>query len=122
MSIEPKIMARLKLTVPSVADRVYWLGALQGATLPYLTLSEISPGREYSHDGYSGIKRPRWQVSVFGSNYVQAKQTAEEVVAGMESWQADGVRVATVAGQADLYEEDTKIYHVPVSFFIHYEE
>lgn len=120
--LEPKIMARLKAEVPSVNERVNWQGDHQGRETPYLIISEVSAGREYSHDGYSKIMRPRWQVSVYGSSYIEAKTAAKEVIAAMEGWAADGIRFAPVAGSVDLYEEDTKLHHIPVDFFIYYDE
>lgn len=122
MSLEPKIMARLKAEVPLVGGRVNWPGALQGMATPYLVVAKISSDRDYTHDGYSGLSRPRYQVSVFAPAYVEAKQTAEEVIAAMESWKADGIRFAPVAGEQDFFVEAAGLYHVPVDFFIHYEE
>ena len=122
MSLEPKIMARLKAQVPAVSERVYFNVATQGVTRPYLVVSKVSDTREYAHDGYSGIRRPRIQVSVYGDAYVQANMAAAEVIAAMESWQADGIRFAPAAGMMDIYEEDTGLHHVPVDFFIHYDE
>ena len=121
--LEPKIMARLKAEVPSVGQRVNWHGgALQGTTRPYLAISEVSAPRDYTHDGYSGLTNPRWQISVYGDSYVQARQTAAEVVTAMETWKADGVRFAPAMNKIDLHEEDTGLYHVAVDTIIYYEE
>jgi len=122
MSLEPKIMARLRAEVSAVGERVYFGVATQGVARPYLVVSKVSDVREYSHDGYSGIRRPRYQLSVYGDAYVQAKVAAEEVIEAMEGWQADGIRFAPVAGVMDMFEEDTGLHHVPVDVFIHYDE
>ena len=102
--------------------RIYALVAPQGVTKPYLVYSKVSPGRDYTHDGHSGLSRPRMQVSCYGTTYGSAKAVAVEVIAAMDAWFSGGVTFAPIAGEQDLYEPDTGLYHVPVDFFIHYAE
>lgn len=101
--------------------RVYGATAPQSVVKPYIVYHKLSPGREYSHDGFSKLSRSRVQISCYGETYGSAKQVAAQVIAAMESWQAGGVRFAPLAGEQDLFEQDTGLYHVPVDFFVHFE-
>ena len=120
--IEPKIMTRLKENVASVSDRVHWPSAPQGTLTPYVTVNEVSDAREYSHQGYSDLRRTRWQINVYAQTYVQAKQTAAEVITAMENWRGDGIHFTPLQNKLDLYEDATSLYHIPLDFFIYYKE
>ena len=101
--------------------RIAFVKALQGLPPPYLTIAKVSEQKDYTHDGASGLTRPRFQINVFANTYPQAKLAAVEVKEAMDNWQADGIRFAPLQNEIDLYEEDTKLHHVPLDFFIHYE-
>ncbi len=122
MSIEPKILRYLRNNVRVVRDRVYFPPGPQGGVLPYLTVRKISEVKDYTHDGPSGLSALRFQVSVFGKNYVDAKRAAVDVKTAMDSWRADGIKFAPLENETDLYEESTKLYHIPLDFFIQYQE
>lgn len=122
MSIEPKIMSYLKANVPAVNERIHFVKAIQGTAFPYIVLSKVSEQKDYSHDGASGLARPRFQVSVFGDAYVGTKLAAVEVKEAMDSWNADGIKFAPLQNEIDLYEEDTGLYHVPLDFFLYYQD
>lgn len=57
-------------------DKVHWGIAPQGTPLPYLILTKITPGREYTHDGADATGNPRTQFSAYGN-------TAAEALAGL---------------------------------------
>jgi len=98
--------------------RVYGKTAPQNVIVPYILYFKTSPSRDYTHDGFSGLHRPRIQISCFANTYGQVKAMAKEVVEAVEAWSPP----AFVAGEQDMFEEDTGLYHVPVDFFIHYED
>ena len=122
MSLEPKIMTRVKAGVPLVSSRVEFVDAPASTPRPYITFAEISPGREYSHQGYSSIRKPVFRFNVWADSYVSAKQTAEELIDTLESWFADGVQGAFLESKVDMKEEDSSFYHTALTFSINYKE
>lgn len=120
--IETALYSRLTTYAPLealISTRVYAVAPPQDVVLPYCVCSKVSNQRQYSHDGYSSLQRPRIQVSCFATGYLIAKQIAEQVIAALESWPgADNVQAAFMENEIDLYEQDTKLYHVPVDFLI----
>jgi len=79
--MEEALTARL-LAAPGVAaifgDAIHWGIAPQGTPLPYLVLTIITPGREYTHDGADQTGNPRTQFSAYGN-------TAAEALAGQKA-------------------------------------
>lgn len=122
MSLEPKIMAYVRANVPLVNNRVEFVDAPQGTATPYITLAELSPGREYSHQGYSDIRKPAFRFHVWADSYVSAKQTSEESIEALESWYADGIQGAFLVAKVDMKEDDTSFYHTSMTFLINYKE
>jgi hypothetical protein len=102
--------------VALVSTRIYPLVAPQNATKPYITYSRISTQREYSYSGYSNLQRVRFQISCYAETYAAAKAIAIQVMAAVEAWTA--VQAAFVENQTDLFEKETKLYHVPVDIFV----
>ena len=122
MSLEPKIMTYVRANVPLVNDRVEFVDAPQGTARPYITFAELSPGREYSHQGYSSIRKPAFRFNVWADSYVSAKQVSEELTEAMEGWYADGIQGAFLAAKVDMKENDSKFYHTSMTFLINYKE
>jgi len=119
VSIEAVLFERLKAGVPLVNNRVYGATAPQSVAKPYIVYHKLSPGREYSHDGFGGLARPRIQVSCYGQNYDNVKDVAEEVIATLEAWPGvDSVDAAFIESEIDLYESDTGLYHCAVDVFL----
>lgn len=59
-------------------EAVHWGIAPQGTPFPYLVLTVVTPGREYTHEGADPTGNPRTQFSAYGN-------TAAEALAGMEA-------------------------------------
>lgn len=118
MSLETKLYQMLS-THPglSILTDVFPVIAPENTKAPYCVYEQVSGGREYTHQGYAGLKRPRVQISCYGSTYEQAKEVAAQVTAAMENW----VYPCFQAGESDGFEEDVGLYHVPVDFYINYE-
>lgn len=107
--------------VALVDTRIYPLVGPQKVTAPYCTYQKISPGRMYSHSGFSGLSKPRMQVSCYGSTYAQVKAVAAQVIAAVEAWPgASNIQAAFVENELDMYDPETGLYHVPVDFFVQY--
>lgn len=125
MSIEEDLYAYMSTyagLTELVGTRIYPLVAPQNVQKPYCTYQKISTGRQYSHSGYSGLQRPRMQVSCYAETYSQAKAVAAQVVAAVEAWSAANARVqaALQENEQDFYDEETKLYYVPVDIFCYY--
>ncbi|HBV97778.1 MAG: hypothetical protein JL50_02945 [Peptococcaceae bacterium BICA1-7] len=102
-----------------VADRIYPLVAPQDVEKPYCVYMQVSNTRIHSHSGYSGLQRPRMQVSGIAETYPEAKAVADQVTAALEAWPgADNVKAAFFQNETDLYEEETGLFIVSVDFFI----
>ncbi len=116
--IEHLLFDRLKDQVTNVSERIYPSIAPSGTTKPYLTYSLISPGRVYGHEGFAELSQSRYQVSVFTDSYASAKATAKQVKDAFEGWKSGDMRGSQLAGESDLYEHDTKTYHIPLDFWV----
>lgn len=115
--IEEILFGRLKSQVTNVSNRVYPNAAPAGTDRPYLVYKKISPGPVYSHDGYS-VSESRYQVSVFADNQGSAKATAIQVKDGFYNWRTSEVQGVLLAGEVDLYNDDTKTHHIPIDFWV----
>ena len=120
MSIQGTLIAYLKANVPAVSSRVYPLKAPDTPICPYIVLYRISNERLMSHQGYMGMARIRWQISVFDSDYTRGRGVADAVVTAMEAWPGveSAVGYSLHAGETELYEPDTGRYHIPVDFMV----
>src|SRR3546814_7924199 len=76
--MEEALTARLIAAATIFGDAIHWGIAPQGTPLPYLVLTIITPGREYTHDGADATGNPRTQFSAYG-------RTAVEALAGQEA-------------------------------------
>lgn len=110
-----------------VGDRIYPLVAPKDTPLPYLVCTKVSGPRKYTHQGKSGLQRPRMQVSVYGERYFTSgstpgvKDMAETVMAVIEAWpNAEGVKIAQIEDEKDLIDPDTKLPYIPIDFFVNY--
>ena len=112
-----------------IGERLYYVKAPQNVTKPYVVFFKASGPREYSHDGASKLARPRFQFSCFATTYDQAKQIAEAIRAAIEAFSgtmggAGGVEVGSCfcINESDIYEEDTRLFHVAVDYLIWHKE
>jgi len=95
--------------------------APQNTTKPFCVYQLISPNREYSHSGYSGLSKPRVQISCYAETYDGAHAVADKVIEAVEAWPgATNIQAAFIDNQQDMYDSETDLYHVPVDFIVHY--
>lgn len=124
MSIETELYTYLSTyagLTALVSTRIYPLVAPQKIQEPYCTFQKISSSRQYSHGGYSGLQRPRMQVTCYAPTYEAAKAISVQVIAAVEAWPgAANIQATFVENETDLYNPDTELYQVPVDFFCYY--
>jgi len=90
--------------------KVYNIKALQEEETTYITITLISKTRKEL-----GARRYRIQFSVFAKSYGQAKTIANTIENKLQD--VDGLNDVFAVypeNQLDLYNEVTKIYHIPV--------
>jgi len=112
-----------------IGERLYYVKAPQDVAKPYVVFLKASGPREYSHDGASKLARPRFQFSCFAMTYYEAKQIAEAIRAAIEAFSGTmggtgGVEVGSCfcINESDIYEEDTRLFHVAVDYLIWHKE
>lgn len=90
------------------------------ATTPYIVYSIISDVSNYTHAGFDQTGTARVQASCYSTvSYASAANLADSVVTILNSAPGNyGVDIAHKDNEMDLYEEDSKAYHVPVDFRI----
>lgn len=89
MSWRGDLLARLRTDAPLaglLGTRMAWFEAARDwATLPQLVLQEISPGREYTHDGPDCLDGPRVQFDIYAADGVRAEAVEAALLACMEA-------------------------------------
>ncbi len=72
------------------------------------------------------VSYPRYQFSCFSTRYGEAREIAALIRAALQRYKGNmgGIRVVQGVwmGSRDLYEEDTKLYHIATDFKIIYRE
>jgi hypothetical protein len=117
VSFETALYNRLSSQLSTtVGTRIYPGIAPQNTTTPYIVYLKVSAGKEYSHGGSVGLSRDRVQVGVFSTGYLTAKSVVSKVVTAMEG--STVFQASFKANELDIYESETKMFHVPVDFFV----
>ena len=120
MSWRTDLIVRLRAdagVAAALGTRVAWIEA--GGTwsaYPQLVLHEISPGREYTHDGPDGLDRPRVQFDVWGQGIAQLEAAEAALLTVME---AGGDQGATRFHEAALEDRETGVEDLSDQVRIH---
>lgn len=74
------------------STRIAWFEAGRSwvDTFPQLVMQEISPGREYTHDGPDGLDQPRVQFDIYAATGVSAEAVEAVLLALMEAGGTQG--------------------------------
>lgn len=114
-----------------VDSRIYPLLLPQNPTFPAVTYSRVATTRLHAFER-SFFPHPRFQFNCWAMNttdksgYEIAKDVAEQLVAALNLyWGAMGdetVQASFIDDQHDLYDPDTKVWHVVVGAVIWHEE
>lgn len=113
-----------------VGQRVYPVVAPAKATLPAITYQRISGMRVQSHDGPTGLARPRFQFACMAKTYSGAKTLANAVRRCLDGYggTTDGVRAFVILLQMEMdvysYEDDeaASSFTVLVDFVVWHSE
>lgn len=99
---------------------VYGGIAPSSAVTPYIVFTLVSDVSNYTHAGFDQTATARVQVSCYSTvSYASAANVAGAVIAALNSAPGNyGIAIAHKANEMDLYEEESKVYHVPVDFMI----
>lgn len=103
-----------------VGDRIYVLKLPQNPTYPAVTFFKASNPRHHDLD----IAYPRFQFDVWAASYEAAKNVADEIRKALQREKGDWSGIKVIQGvylnEIDLYEDDTKIYHIVSDYKIIY--
>ena len=122
-------LAGVSAVADLVDDRISWFARVRGDGVPALSLGKISPGREWTHDGPSGLDRPRVQIDHWAATETEAVALARAVQAEMEV-QADvaGTRFHPAMldgeGWTDEGEQDggAPLFRISRDYFFYHEQ
>ena len=117
-----QLYQRLLNNIATVGNRVFTSTAQQGAETPYAVLKLVSDVKDYTHNGASGLKTDRYQVSVFGESLTTARTAIEEATTTLEAYKTNGVSSIFRVNRIEVYEVDTNLYHVAADFIIRHKE
>lgn len=86
MTLPGALRARLlaNATIAGLVNKIAWGGVPQGTTLPYVRLSKVAPGRDWTHDGPIALVNPRFQADIWAATDVSAQAIADALQAEME--------------------------------------
>lgn len=98
MSMEANLVARLAANagVSAAVGRlsgiasISWGLPIQGAPLPWLVITKIDPGRDYTHSGADGLDGPRLQFDALGETQDAALALANAVMTAIETGGTQG--------------------------------
>jgi len=105
-----------------VGQRITPLVLPQTEVLPAVTYQEISTAPYNQLGGRSKASQVRLQVNVFAKSYQEAFNISKAILDVLESY--SGVSAAlqinyiSYAGKRDLYEEDSRLYHIASDYSI----
>ncbi len=124
--IETALNTKLRQVITEVNNRVYPVKRPQDSLLPALAYRRVSGERTHSHQGYSGLARPRLQITVYSNSYGEAKTIQDKIKTELDgtsgTWGNTKIQSCLFAGEAENYTDDSGVDEVSVDFFIAYNE
>jgi len=124
-ALKTHLLSKTALTA-LVGQNIFYLGEVpQGVTEPYVVFFKVSTTREHSFSGSSQLARARFQFSVFSDSYYEAKQIVEQLQVALQGVTGNigdspyvNVGAILYENEQDLYETETKLYHIAVDYMI----
>lgn len=105
-----------------VGQRVYPLVVPEGASLPAIVYRRISTERVYSHDGFSGLAKPRFQFSCVSTHYSEARAVANALRSLLNGRIGPGLQGVYAETEYDDYDHTDRTFTTHIDFFIWYTE
>lgn len=103
-----------------VGTRIYPVHMPLGADVPNITIHEISGPEDY----VTGHGYPRYQISCWSETFTEATTIKKAVKASLNRFKGIvyGLNIQNISflDSVDLYEEESKLYHIPLDFQIVY--
>ena len=103
-----------------VSTRIYPVHMPLDATIPNITIHEISGPEDY----VTGHGFPRYQISCWSESFSGAKAIKDAVKACLNRYKGivSGLDIHNISylNSEDLYEEEVRLYHIPMDFQIVY--
>jgi hypothetical protein len=104
--------------------RCHWGIAPQGSVVPFVVLTRVSGGRDYTTDQLSGPTAARVQADIYGATYGETKILARRVIAALSGARHGRITAAFVDSERDLPATDAKgnatQHRTSVDFMIHH--
>ena len=98
--------------------RFYPIMAPLKTVTPYCVFFQISPGRTYTHNGFTGFQKATYQISCFHTTQDGAVALSSAVIAALEAWNTSTIKGVFIEEERWLYEEETKFFHIPITFTV----
>ena len=126
MTIEQAVYTKLNESPSLASGRIYPVVAPQGADFPYIVYEKISGVRQQHLDSVSHHARPRFRIHTYAKTYAEVKTITNSMRERLDQFRGtvSGVviKATTIENEVDSFEEDNRIYHTALDFFIsHYE-
>ena len=101
--------------------RFYPIKAPLNTATPYCVFQQISPGREYTHNGYANFQKATYQISCFHTTQDGVVALSSAIIAALEGWNTSSVKAVFIDEERWLYEEETRFFHAAITFTVVYE-
>lgn len=121
------IEAALQAVLSTVEAKTYAFKLPSGAKLPAITFFKVSGPRDQTQEGPSGLVAARFQVSLWGANYTDAKKLSQKVrfaLDGYRNQDINGVRIDGVElmNEMDGNEPEPNVFQTILDFRVKYAE
>jgi|CZCB01.1.fsa_nt_gi hypothetical protein len=126
MLIQTKIRQYLSTKtalVELVGTRIYPGYLPDSVVYPAISYSRVSNVRPRVKDGHIKEARPRFQFDVWAESYLEAGEIERHLIAALDNLTiVDGVFHSEYAGGHEVFEQEVKLHHFIVEYFILYKE
>lgn len=129
MSIEAALFSLLTSNADvsgKIADRLYPKVLPQDPSYPAGVYHKVSGAREHSHDGASGLARPRFQFDLYATSYAAAIALATAVREAIDGFKGISAGVSIegcfLEDEDDGYDDELKVYWVRQDYAIWHNE
>lgn len=110
-----------------IDQRWYIIDLPQGASVPAVTMQQISGVPEHNHSGHSGQENSRWQFTVWSSCYQKASRLSWAIERRFDAFRGQwgspeqgwwDVGRCTKVGRVTMRNPEQKLYQIVLDFYI----